>query len=183
MLLCFCVKSLLAGGSLTTLSTQVTVMLQPTISGLVCLGFKHLSGLRQYFCYCHTAVVMFMWVALSDERQGVSFTIAAGPRQRNHSQVRVRRDSCHIWLSQIRDPPKLESRSPYLYPQEHLYPQALGSSFVAFYALQNYGGGIRTLLHTDIHSIAITSSRYNFGTELAENTTSNISVVACVSLA
>jgi hypothetical protein len=30
-----------------------------------------------------------MWGALSDERTGLSFTIAAGPRQRSHSRVRV----------------------------------------------------------------------------------------------
>jgi hypothetical protein len=34
-----------------------------------------------------------MWGALSDERTNMSFAIAAGPRQRSHSQVRVPRDS------------------------------------------------------------------------------------------
>jgi hypothetical protein len=34
-----------------------------------------------------------MWEALSDERTGLSFTIAAGPRQGGHSIVRVPRDS------------------------------------------------------------------------------------------
>jgi hypothetical protein len=34
-----------------------------------------------------------MWGALSDERTGLSFTIAAGPRQRSHFQVRVPWDS------------------------------------------------------------------------------------------
>jgi hypothetical protein len=34
-----------------------------------------------------------MWGALSDERKGLSFTIAAGPRQRSHSCDRVPRDS------------------------------------------------------------------------------------------
>jgi hypothetical protein len=33
-----------------------------------------------------------MWGALSDERTGLLFTIAAGPRQRSHSRVRVPRD-------------------------------------------------------------------------------------------
>jgi hypothetical protein len=32
-------------------------------------------------------------LTLSDKRMGVSFTIAAGPRQRSHSQVRVPRNS------------------------------------------------------------------------------------------
>jgi hypothetical protein len=39
-----------------------------------------------------------MWDALSDERTGLSFTTAAGPRQSSHSRVRVPRDS---WLSRI----------------------------------------------------------------------------------
>jgi hypothetical protein len=30
-----------------------------------------------------------MWGAISDERTGLSFTVAAGPHQRNHSRVRV----------------------------------------------------------------------------------------------
>jgi hypothetical protein len=34
-----------------------------------------------------------MWGALSDERMGLSFTIAAGARQRSHSWVRVPWDS------------------------------------------------------------------------------------------
>jgi hypothetical protein len=33
-----------------------------------------------------------MWGAVSDERRGLPFTIAAGPRQRSHSWVRVPRD-------------------------------------------------------------------------------------------
>jgi hypothetical protein len=34
-----------------------------------------------------------MWGALSDEMTGLSFTIAADPRQRSHSRVRVPWDS------------------------------------------------------------------------------------------
>jgi hypothetical protein len=48
---------------------------------------------------------------------GLWFTIAAGPRQRSHSQVRVPRETHnHILLSQIRDSPIWRVRSPYLYP-------------------------------------------------------------------
>jgi hypothetical protein len=36
-------------------------------------------GLRPDLCYCQTVVGLFMWDALSDERTGLSFTIAAGP--------------------------------------------------------------------------------------------------------
>jgi hypothetical protein len=50
-------------------------------------------GLRTDFYYCQTVAGLLMWGALSDERMRLSFTIAAGPRQRSHSQVRVPWDS------------------------------------------------------------------------------------------
>jgi hypothetical protein len=39
------------------------------------------------FCYCQTVTGLLMWGALSDEKAGLSFTIAAGPRQQGHSRV------------------------------------------------------------------------------------------------
>jgi hypothetical protein len=50
-------------------------------------------GLRPDFYYWQTVACFLMWGALSDERTGLSFTIAAGPRQRCHSRVRVPCDS------------------------------------------------------------------------------------------
>jgi hypothetical protein len=50
-------------------------------------------GLRPDFYYCQTVAGLLMWGAFSDERTGLPFTIAAGPRQRSHSSVRVPRDS------------------------------------------------------------------------------------------
>jgi hypothetical protein len=41
------------------------------------------------FYYCQMVAGLLVWGALSDERTGLSFTIAAGPRQRSHSRVRV----------------------------------------------------------------------------------------------
>jgi hypothetical protein len=61
-----------------------------------------------------------MWGVLSDKRTGLSFTIAPGPRQRSHFQVRVRGARDHILLSQIQD-----------------------FAFVASYDSLGYGGGIR----------------------------------------
>jgi hypothetical protein len=56
-----------------------------------------------------------------------------------------RRTHDHILLSQIRDFPNLELRSPYLYPPRkkvaQLYPPALGSLSVAFHDSQGYGRG------------------------------------------
>jgi hypothetical protein len=50
-------------------------------------------GLRPDFYYSMTVAGLLMWGALSDERTGLTFTIAAGPRQRSHFQVRVPWDS------------------------------------------------------------------------------------------
>jgi hypothetical protein len=65
------------------------------------------------------------------------------------SESRGTRD--HILLSQIRDSPNLEGQvSLFISPRNRvaqLYPQALGSLFVASYDLQAYGGGIRTRLY------------------------------------
>jgi hypothetical protein len=58
----------------------------------------------------------------------------------------------HILLSQIRDSPNLEGQVPvFISPRSRvslLYPQALGSLFVASYDSQGYGGGIRPRPHT-----------------------------------
>jgi hypothetical protein len=43
----------------------------------------------QIFITCVTVTVLFLWGALSDERPGLSFVYAAGPRQRSHFLVRV----------------------------------------------------------------------------------------------
>jgi hypothetical protein len=50
-------------------------------------------GLRPDFYYCQTVAGLLMWGALSDERTGLSFTIAAGPRQRGLSLAGVPWDS------------------------------------------------------------------------------------------
>jgi hypothetical protein len=50
-------------------------------------------GLRPDFNYCLRVAGLMIWGALSDERTGLSFTIAAGPHQRSHFRVRVPQDS------------------------------------------------------------------------------------------
>jgi hypothetical protein len=74
---------------------------------------------------------------LSDERMGLSFTIAAGPRQRGHSQVCIPRDSWpHFTVSDSRLP-QPGRPGPYIYIRQEQggpeNPQALGSIFVASY--------------------------------------------------
>jgi hypothetical protein len=46
-------------------------------------------GLRPDLYYCLTIAGLLLWGALFDDRMGLSFTIAAGPRQRSNFLVRV----------------------------------------------------------------------------------------------
>jgi hypothetical protein len=46
-------------------------------------------GLKPDFYDCQTVAGFLIWDAPSDERTGLLFTIAAGPRQHSHSQVQV----------------------------------------------------------------------------------------------
>jgi hypothetical protein len=60
----------------------------------------------------------------------------------------------HILLSQIRDSPNVENQVPvFISPRNRvawLQPQGLDSLFVASYASQGCGGGIRSRLHTGL---------------------------------
>jgi hypothetical protein len=71
------------------------------------------------------------------------------------SAVILRSESCwthDILLSQIQDSPNLKGQVPvFISPRKRvarLYPQALGSLFIASYDSQGYGGGIQPRLHT-----------------------------------
>jgi hypothetical protein len=91
---------------------------------------------------------------LSDERMGLSFTTAAGPRPRNHSLVIVPRDSLpHFTVSDSRLP-KHGGTSPRIYiPKEQASPAihpGTGFLFVASYDSQGDGGGILLRLHTGV---------------------------------
>jgi hypothetical protein len=57
------------------------------------LGDKPLRFTTSNFFSTGTLAVIVLCIILSDERTGLSFTIAAGPLQRSHSQVRVPRDA------------------------------------------------------------------------------------------
>jgi hypothetical protein len=46
-------------------------------------------GLRPDLNYCLTVAGLLIWGTLSDERTGLSFAIATGPRQCSHFLVRV----------------------------------------------------------------------------------------------
>jgi hypothetical protein len=83
-----------------------------------------------------------MWSALSDERKGLSFIIAAGLASAVILGSKSRRTRDHILQSQIRDSPNLEGQVlVFIYPRNRvaqLYLQALGSLFVASYDSQGY---------------------------------------------
>jgi hypothetical protein len=97
-------------------------------------------GPRPDFCYLKTVAGFLIWGALSDERTGLSFTIAAGRHQRSHSVVRVPRDSQPYLLSQIRDSSNMGGQVPvFVSPTNRvaqLYSQALCSIFVASYEVE-----------------------------------------------
>jgi hypothetical protein len=82
---------------------------------------------------------------LSNERMGFSFPIAADPRQRIHSQVRVQQDSWpHFTVSDSRIPQPGAQVLVFISPRNRvaqLYPSELGSHSVAFYDSQGHGGG------------------------------------------
>jgi hypothetical protein len=109
---------------------------------------------------------MFLYNILSDERMGLSFTIAAGPCQRSHSQARILRTHDHILLSQIWDYhcPNLEGQVPiFISPRNkvaQLYSKELGSIFVASYNSQGYGGGIWPCLHMGWDSSVVLQALY-----------------------
>jgi hypothetical protein len=66
-------------------------------------------GLQPDLYYCHTVAGLLTWGSLSDERTGLSFTIAADIRRRSHSRVRVQWDlQSYFTVS--------DSRLPFLSP-------------------------------------------------------------------
>jgi hypothetical protein len=69
----------------TELKVKVKVTLRLTVSQSVSLGVEPQPDIY----YSSTVTVLFLWGALSDERTGLSFIYAAGPRQHSLSRVRV----------------------------------------------------------------------------------------------
>jgi hypothetical protein len=79
---------------LSTDWVESSLMLPSTISRPVCLGINHPSGAyNQIFIYVRHFCICWCGGAFSDKKTGLSFIIAAGPRQRSHYRVRVSWDS------------------------------------------------------------------------------------------
>jgi hypothetical protein len=71
------------------------ITLRPTVSRPVCLGIKHPSG-------AYDQILIAVWQFRICWCGALSFTIAAGPRQRSHFRIWARETRDHILLSQIR---------------------------------------------------------------------------------
>jgi hypothetical protein len=74
-------------------STGTILTSNRTVSQVKVKVTLRLTVSKSWCYYCLTVTVLFLWGALSDERKGLSFEYAAGPRQRSHSRVRVPLDS------------------------------------------------------------------------------------------
>jgi hypothetical protein len=99
-------------------------------------------GLWPDFYYCQTLTCLLIWGALSDERTGLSFTIAAVFTSAVLLRVESRGAHDHILLPQIWHSPNLEDQvSVFLSPRNRvarLYHQALGIylGLVDFWTIQ-----------------------------------------------
>jgi hypothetical protein len=126
----------------------------------VCLGAEPFETHGQNFCFSFEHLrSQFLCNILSDERMGLSFTIAAGLRQRSYSQVRVPRDSWPYFTVSDSRPPQPGGPGPHIYIFQEEGGSVIcpvpGSLFFASYDSQDYGGGIWTRLNTGYDRLRI----------------------------
>jgi hypothetical protein len=88
------------------IKNKVKVMLRPTVGPFILVSGTH-TGPKTRFYFCQTIAGLLMWSALFNGTTGLSYTIAAVPRQRNHSRVRLLRKSWPyftVWNSRLPRP-------------------------------------------------------------------------------
>jgi hypothetical protein len=85
------------------------------------------------FCYCLTVEGILMSDALSNERKGLSYTVAVGPHHHSHCQFQRAHD--HTLLSPFRDSPTWGggAKSLYLYPYKTGWPSYTPRLCVPFF--------------------------------------------------
>jgi hypothetical protein len=130
--------------------------------------------LRPDFHCCHTVASVLMWGVLSGERTGLSFAIAACPRQLSHSWVRVPLDSWpydHILLSQIRDSPNLQGQVPvFISPKEQGDPVIPPGTGFPFRRLLRLAGLRWRYSNPSPRGVLLTVPFYNLSARTARKT-------------
>jgi hypothetical protein len=133
---------------------EVEVNLRPTVSRPVCPGVRRPSGTRDQFFFLleisFRQLRLCYFVAPSLTRGRVCnllVQLLLGLARAATLGSKSRRTHGHILLSHLRLPQVPVFISPRNRVAE-LYPQALGSLFIASYDSQGSGGGILNRLHT-----------------------------------
>jgi hypothetical protein len=131
-------------------------MLRSTVTRPVCLGVKpHLEPKNRFLLLSDSCWFVDVGRPLPRKDRSVLYNCCwSSPAQSFSGPSPTGLD--HILLSQIRDSPNLEGQVPvFISPRNRmarLYPQVLGSLFVASYDSQGYSGDIRNRLHAGCRS-------------------------------